>query len=154
MPDEANRAPRAEYTLEAVAACEKSLRTLIAKIGPWGSQLILIGGMAPKYLVGTVPRDLPPHIGTTDLDDVVGVAVETDDDAAYRTLQKTRTTGSPAAKIQSDTAQYAAPTGQVNASGRVNVTPPIYRGSGRRTCRAAVSRGGSKGLSWPAAVGE
>ncbi|MEP6621541.1 MAG: hypothetical protein ABJE47_19595 [bacterium] len=80
--------PRAEYTPEAVRACEKALRTLLSKIGPWGAQLVLIGGMAPKYLVGTVPADLPPHVGTTDLDVVVGVALETDDEVAYRTLQK------------------------------------------------------------------
>jgi hypothetical protein len=91
MPDRDHRLPRAEYTPEAVAACEKALRTLLAKIGPWGAQLILIGGMAPKYLVGAVPRDLPQHVGTTDLDVVVGVAVETDDEAAYRTLQKNLT---------------------------------------------------------------
>jgi len=91
MADNASRAPRAEYTPEAVAACEKALRTLLVKIGPWGAQLILIGGMAPKYLVGTLPRDMSPHVGTTDLDVVVGVAVESDDEAAYRTLQENLT---------------------------------------------------------------
>src|SRR5262245_11000073 len=80
--------PRATYTPTAVAACEKALRTVLTKIGPWGAQLVLIGGMAPKYLVGDVPADLPPHIGTTDLDVVVGVALETDEEAAYRTLQQ------------------------------------------------------------------
>jgi hypothetical protein len=65
-----------------------ALRTVLTKIGPWGAQLVLIGGMAPKYLVGDVPADLPPHIGTTDLDVVVGVALETDEEAAYRTLQQ------------------------------------------------------------------
>jgi hypothetical protein len=44
--------------------------------------------MAPKYLVGTVAPELPPHVGTTDLDVVVGVALESDEEAAYRTLQK------------------------------------------------------------------
>jgi hypothetical protein len=80
--------PRSEYTPAAVAACEKALRTVITKIGPWGAQLVLIGGMAPKYLVGEVRDDMSAHIGTTDLDVVVGVALETEDDAAYRTLQK------------------------------------------------------------------
>jgi len=80
--------PRDEYTPAAVAACEKALRTLITKIGPWGAQIVLIGGLAPKYLVGIVPSEFPPHIGTTDLDVVVGVALETEEDAAYRTLHK------------------------------------------------------------------
>lgn len=83
--------PRAIYTPETVAACEMALRTVLTKIGPWGAQLVLIGGMAPKYLVGDIPRDLPAHVGTTDLDVVVGVALETDEDAAYRTLQKNLT---------------------------------------------------------------
>lgn len=84
-------APRRDYTPEAVAACERALRTLITKIGPWGAQLVLIGGMAPKYLVGTLPAALSPHVGTTDLDVVVGVAMESDDEAAYRSLQKNLT---------------------------------------------------------------
>ncbi|HEY9449785.1 MAG TPA: hypothetical protein VIQ60_08520 [Gemmatimonadaceae bacterium] len=88
MADNERRPPRAEYTPEAVEACEKALRTLLTKIGPWGTQLVLIGGMAPKYLVGSVPAELPPHVGTTDLDVIVGVALETDEEAAYRTLQK------------------------------------------------------------------
>lgn len=88
MPDNEQRLPRAEYTPQAVEVCEKALRTLLTKIGPWGTQLVLIGGMAPRYLVGSVPAELPPHVGTRDLDVVVGVALETDDEAAYRTLQK------------------------------------------------------------------
>jgi hypothetical protein len=28
---------------------------ILKKIGPWGTQLILIGGMTPKYLVGNAP---------------------------------------------------------------------------------------------------
>ncbi len=44
--------------------------------------------MAPRYLVGSIPAELPPHVGTTDLDVVVGVALETDEEEAYRTLQK------------------------------------------------------------------
>lgn len=61
---------------------------MLTKIGPWSTQLVLIGGMAPKYLVGLVPTGVAPHVGTTDLDVVVGVALETDEEAAYRTLQK------------------------------------------------------------------
>ena len=88
MPEQTPPHPRAEYTPAAVEACEKALRTLLTKIGPWGAQLVLIGGLAPKYLVGEAPVGLSPHVGTTDLDVVVGIALETDDEAAYRTLQK------------------------------------------------------------------
>jgi len=82
---------RAEYTPEAVAACEKALRTLLAKIGPWGARLVLIGGLVPRYLTRTPPEGTSAHVGTTDLDLVVGVALTTDDEEAYRTLQKNLT---------------------------------------------------------------
>lgn len=97
--------PRAEYTPEAVAACEKALRTILTKIGPWGAQLVLIGGMAPKYLVGKIQEEIPPHIGTTDLDVVVGVALETEDEAAYRTLQNNLSEAGFSPAIDPDTRQ-------------------------------------------------
>jgi len=70
--------PQLLYTPKALAACEKALRTILKKIGPWGTQLILIGGMAPKYLVGNAPKDIKEHVGTTDLDVVVGVSLSTE----------------------------------------------------------------------------
>lgn len=79
--------PKLLYTPKALAACEKALRTILKKIGPWGTQLILIGGMAPKYLVGNAPKDIKEHVGTTDLDVVVGVTLSTEEEA-YRTLQQ------------------------------------------------------------------
>jgi len=71
---------------EALAACEKALRTILTNIGPWGDKLI--GGMTPRYLVGTVPQDMSEHIGSTDLDIVVGVTLATEEAEAYRTLQQ------------------------------------------------------------------
>jgi len=44
--------PRHPYTPFALAACEKALLTLLTKIGAWGNQLVLIGGMTPRYLIG------------------------------------------------------------------------------------------------------
>jgi len=80
--------PRAVYTPEALAACEKALRTILTKVGPWGQRLVLIGGMTPRYLVGRLPVDVKEHIGTTDLDIVVGVMISTEEEEAYRTLQQ------------------------------------------------------------------
>ena len=80
--------PRLVYTPEALAACEKALRTILTNIGPWGTRLFLIGGMTPRYLVGTVPREMREHIGSTDLDIVVGVSLVTEEAEAYRTLQQ------------------------------------------------------------------
>lgn len=89
MPETGNRqSPRHSYTPQAVAACEKALLTILTKIGPWGSQLILIGGMAPKYLVPDRPAEFPEHIGTTDLDIVVGISLTTEEAEAYRSLQQ------------------------------------------------------------------
>jgi hypothetical protein len=64
------------YTPQALEACEKALRTILTKIGPWGGRIFLIGGMTPRFL-----------IGTTDLDIVVGVTVSTEEEELYRTLQ-------------------------------------------------------------------
>ena len=88
MPTEPPRHPRAVYTPEALAACEKALRTILTKVGPWGQRLVLIGGMTPRYLVGRLPVDVKEHIGTTDLDIVVGVMISTEEEEAYRTLQQ------------------------------------------------------------------
>jgi hypothetical protein len=85
---EPTRNPKAQYSPEALAACEKALRTILTKVGPWGSKLILIGGMAPRYLVGNLPAEINEHIGTTDLDIVVGVTLLTEEEEAYRTLQQ------------------------------------------------------------------
>jgi len=80
--------PRLVYTPQALGACEKALRTILTNIGPWGSRLFLIGGMTPRYLVGTVPREMREHIGSTDLDIVVGVTLATEEAEAYRNLQQ------------------------------------------------------------------
>ncbi len=80
--------PRDSYPSAAVEACEKALRTLLAHIGPWGDRIVLFGGLAPVYLVPEPPTDMEPHVGSTDLDVVVGVTITDDSDEAYRTLQR------------------------------------------------------------------
>jgi hypothetical protein len=85
---EAGENPQSAYTPEALAACEKALRTILKKIGPWGTRLILIGGVVPRYLVGDVPKEIKEHVGTTDLDVVVGVTVSAEEEEVYRTLQQ------------------------------------------------------------------
>jgi hypothetical protein len=94
-----------DYTPEALAACEKALRTILTKIGPWGQRLILIGGMTPRYLVGPLPLDIEEHVGTTDLDVVVGVTVSTEEEEAYRTLQQNLKEARFAPAIDPDTGQ-------------------------------------------------
>ena len=57
-------------------------------IGARGTRLFLIGGMTPRYLVGTIPQEMREHIGSTDLDIVVGISLATEEAEAYRTLQQ------------------------------------------------------------------
>ncbi|MBI4538939.1 MAG: hypothetical protein HY704_05445 [Gemmatimonadetes bacterium] len=76
------------YTPEALAACEKALRTVVSRIGAWGPRLILFGGLAPRYIVERVPEEIEVHTGTTDLDVVIGVAIDADDEAVYTKLQQ------------------------------------------------------------------
>lgn len=80
--------PQALYTAEALAACEKALLTLAAKVGEWGASLILFGGLAPRYIVDSIPENLEPHLGTTDLDVVIGVALDSSGEEFYSKLQK------------------------------------------------------------------
>jgi hypothetical protein len=97
--------PRLLYTPQALAACEKALRTILTNIGPWGTRLFLIGGMTPRYLVGTVPQEMREHIGSTDLDIVVGVSLATEEAEAYRTLQQNLRAAQFAPARNSDTGQ-------------------------------------------------
>jgi hypothetical protein len=62
-----------------------ALRTLIRGMGPWGVRLVLIGGMAPRYLIKEPPAHIGLHPGTTDLDVVIKIAV-TPEEECYRTL--------------------------------------------------------------------
>jgi hypothetical protein len=47
----------------------------------------LAGGLAPRYIVGSVPEGARPHVGTTDIDLVIGLAVVDESPEAYRTLE-------------------------------------------------------------------
>jgi hypothetical protein len=61
--------------------------TLIGDLGPWGKRIVLVGGLAPRYIVGSLPPSASPHAGTTDVDLVIQLAVE-DSFETYATLQK------------------------------------------------------------------
>ncbi|MDP2957481.1 MAG: hypothetical protein Q8N53_13740 [Longimicrobiales bacterium] len=80
--------PQDDYTPEALAACEKALRTIVSRIGKWGPRLILFGGLAPRYLVKSPPPELKEHTGTTDLDVVIGVEIDIADEGVYTKLQE------------------------------------------------------------------
>lgn len=82
-----SRQHQSDYDEETTARCERALVTLLGDIGPWSGRVYLAGGLAPRYIVGSLPEGARPHVGTTDVDLVIGLAVEDESDEAYRTLE-------------------------------------------------------------------
>lgn len=76
-----------DYDEETTARCERVLLTLLGELGPWRERIFLAGGLAPRYLVGEVPEGARPHVGTTDIDLIIGLALGDDTPDTYRTLQ-------------------------------------------------------------------
>lgn len=74
-----------DYDREATERCERTLVTLLGDIGPWSKRVFLAGGLAPRYIVGQLPED-QGHIGTTDVDLVIGLALD-EAPETYRTLE-------------------------------------------------------------------
>lgn len=77
-----------EYDEAMTERCERALITLIGDLGPWGDRIYLAGGLAPRYLVGRLPEDARAHVGTTDVDLVIGLALGDETPETYRTLQE------------------------------------------------------------------
>lgn len=64
-----------------------ALVTLMGDIGPWSDRKALVGGLAPRYIVNSIPADVPAHVGTADVDLVLGLSLGDADAEVYRTLQ-------------------------------------------------------------------
>lgn len=77
-----------DYDEETTARCEGALITLLGDLGPWRERIYLAGGLAPRYLVGRLPEGAQGHIGTTDVDLVIGLALGDETPETYRTLQQ------------------------------------------------------------------
>jgi Nucleotidyl transferase AbiEii toxin, Type IV TA system len=82
-----SRAHFTDYDETTTARCERALVTLLGDIGPWRERIYLVGGLAPRYLVGQLPEGARAHVGTTDIDLVIGLAVGDETVETYRTLQ-------------------------------------------------------------------
>jgi hypothetical protein len=76
-----------DYDEVTTGRCERALVTLLGDIGPWSERVYLAGGLAPRYIVGSLPEGARPHVGTTDVDLVIGLALEDESPEAYRTLE-------------------------------------------------------------------
>lgn len=80
-----------DYDNEVTQNCERALVTLIGDVGPWRERLYVAGGLAPRYLVGKLPEGSAEHVGTADIDLVVGVALGDESPNVYRTLKNNLT---------------------------------------------------------------
>ena len=76
-----------DYDETTTARCERALVTLLGDIGPWSNRVYLAGGLAPRYIVGTLPAGARPHVGTTDVDLVIALTLADESPEAYRTLE-------------------------------------------------------------------
>lgn len=76
-----------DYDSEITARCERALVTLLGDVGPWRERIYLAGGLAPKYLVGRLPPGVRGHVGTADVDLIVGLALGDETPETYRTLR-------------------------------------------------------------------
>jgi hypothetical protein len=76
-----------DYDDATTARCERALVTLLGDIGPWRERIYLVGGLVPRYLVGQLPEGARAHVGTTDVDLVIGLALGDETPETYRTLQ-------------------------------------------------------------------
>jgi len=61
--------------------------TLLGDLGPWRERIYLAGGLAPRYLVGRLPEGAAAHVGTADIDLIIGIALGDETPETYRTLQ-------------------------------------------------------------------
>lgn len=65
----------AGYSSEVTAACERALVTLMGAFGTLSDTIRLVGGLAPRYIIGGEPPEVPEHAGTSDVDVVLNLAV-------------------------------------------------------------------------------
>lgn len=75
-----------DYDGYATDLCERAQLVLLKCAGPWNRRIFLAGGLVPRYLIPTLPVYAAPHVGTTDIDLVIGIAIASDDAEPYDTL--------------------------------------------------------------------
>ena len=63
------------YTAEQTERAEQVLLEVWSHLGDFHEQLVLVGGLAPRYLVPQDLEGVPKHCGTLDVDFAVSLAV-------------------------------------------------------------------------------
>lgn len=83
------------YPPFAAELCERTLVTLVRGLGPWKKSIVLIGGLAPRYLIDqrTLRGNQAPHVGTLDIDLVVELEVLAQTEAYARLEQNLKRLG-------------------------------------------------------------
>ena len=76
-----------DYDDVTTARCERAMVTLLGDLGPWHERIFLAGGLAPRYLVGQLPEGARAHVGTSDVDLVIGLSLGDESPETYNTLQ-------------------------------------------------------------------
>jgi len=75
-----------EYSPEYVELVKKTCLYLATVLGDFQNDLVIVGGLVPTLLIpeGTLPNEEPPHVGTTDLD--IGLHIALLDGQRYEGL--------------------------------------------------------------------
>ncbi len=88
---------RADYTPDALIVCKRVLGTLVKRVGQYGPQIVVIGGLVPTLLLPQgEPKEFTgePHSGTNDVDLVLDLRIPTiGDEAFYTRLEQVLTEG-------------------------------------------------------------
>ena len=56
------------YNKESTELAEKTLLEVWASLGEFRKDMVLVGGLAPRYIYPATPEDTVPHCGTMDVD--------------------------------------------------------------------------------------
>lgn len=75
-----------EYKSEQVERVRATCLYVATKLGDMMDDLVIVGGLVPSLLIdqGALPADVPPHVGTMDLD--VGLQIALLNEGRYRQL--------------------------------------------------------------------
>ena len=89
-----SRSHQTDYDPTTTERCERALLTLLGDFGPRRERIYLAGGLAPRYLVGSVP---PPgaRVDTTDVVLIIGLALGDENPETHRTLYNNLNVATP-----------------------------------------------------------
>ena len=86
---------RSGYSDDYLEFCERTLVTLLRRLGPWKRGIYLVGGLVPIYLIGpsSEEEEREGYMGTQDIDIVLDVAMFGEIDAYKRLEQNLKDAG-------------------------------------------------------------